>query len=197
MLEALVGHRAVAIGILVDQPGSFLVLSTLGIIVAAIFSGSKVTPQFIFNRVIFFPPFLALVCSLVWFIFNFYGTELLTPVFSKIAGTLVPLALFSVGFQLRFSFKVLRKRWIPLTLGLFFKLILLPMIFSFFYLKVLSGDALTNQVIILESAMASMITSAVVANEFNLDSEIANLMVGIGIPISLISVPLWNYFLFK
>jgi predicted permease len=45
--------------------------------------------------------------------------------------------------------------------------------------------------------MASMITSAVVATEFNLDTEMANLMVGIGIPLSLVTVPLWNYFLFN
>jgi predicted permease len=45
--------------------------------------------------------------------------------------------------------------------------------------------------------MATMITSAVVAAEFNLDTEIANLMVGIGIPISLITVPLWHYFIFR
>jgi hypothetical protein len=36
----------------------------------------------------------------------------------------------------------------------------------------------------------------VVATEFNLDTEIANLMVGIGIPLSLITVYLWNMFLF-
>ena len=51
------------------------------------------------------------------------------------------------------------------------------------------------KVTILEAAMATMITSAVVASDFNLDEELANLMVGISIPISLLSVPLWNYFL--
>ena len=62
-------------------------------------------------------------------------------------------------------------------------------------MKVLGGNDLTTQVIVLESAMATMITSAVVANEFNLDSEIANLMVGLSIPISLVTVPLWKHFL--
>lgn len=54
---------------------------------------------------------------------------------------------------------------------------------------------MVTQVIVLESATATMITAAVAANEFNLDSEISNLMVGLSIPLSLITVPLWKYFL--
>ncbi len=52
-----------------------------------------------------------------------------------------------------------------------------------------------THVTVIESAMATMITAAVVANEFNLDNELTNLMVGIGIPLSLATVPLWKYFL--
>ena len=196
LLEALIGHQAIAFGILVDQPGSFLVLSTLGIVVAALFSGANVTPQFIAKRVFTFPPFIALILSCFWYLAGLQGLEILTPVFDKIAGTLVPLALFSVGFQLRFDLTVLKKRWMPLSLGLFFKLFLMPLVFSFFYIKMLDGHDLATRVTVIESSMASMITSAVVASEFNLDSEIANLMVGIGIPLSLLTVPLWNYFLY-
>jgi len=53
------------------------------------------------------------------------------------------------------------------------------------------------RIAILESAMATMITSAVVAGEFNLDSELANLMVGLSIALSLITVPLLNKLLFN
>lgn len=197
ILEAIIGPQAIPIGILVDQPGSFLVVSTLGIFVAALFSGAKPSLSFIAKRVLTFPPFIALILSIVWTLSGYRGADILNPAFVKIASTLVPLALFSVGFQLRFDLKVLKKRWIPLALGLSFKLLLTPLIFSFLYIKILNGSDLMTQVIVLEAAMASMITSAVVATEFHLDSEIANLMVGIGIPLSLITVPLWNYFLFQ
>jgi predicted permease len=50
----------------------------------------------------------------------------------------------------------------------------------------------TARVTILESAMAPMIMAAVVADEFDLDRQLANLMVGVGIPLSLVTVPLWN-----
>ncbi|MBC7429953.1 MAG: AEC family transporter [Bacteriovorax sp.] len=199
LLEAIVGPQAIPIGILVDQPGSFLVLSTFGVIVAAMFSGAKITPKFVARRVFTFPPFLCLFATAVWYTgwgrINPHSLDIIMPAFEKVASTLVPLALFSVGFQLQFDLAIFKKRWVGLTIGLALKLILFPAFFAFFYIKVLGGHDLVTHVIILESAMATMITAAVVAGEFHLDSEIANLMVGVGIPLSLITVPLWNYIL--
>lgn len=199
LLESLIGKEAVPIGILVDQPGSFLTLSTIGIVVASMYSGAKVTPGFIARRVFTFPPFWALIISVLWFVlFGQSHPNSLDPVIpslEKIAGTLVPLALFSVGYQLTFELAVFKRRWVPLALGLSFKLLIFPAFFAFFYMKVLGGSDLVTHVIVIESAMATMMTAAVVANEFNLDSEITNLMVGVSIPLSLVTVPLWNYFL--
>ena len=83
----------------------------------------------------------------------------------------------------------------PLTLGLLAKLILMPILFMLLYQIVFRSHTFATRITILESAMAPMITAAVVAEEFKLDSEIANLMVGLGIPLSLLSVYLWNLFL--
>lgn len=196
LLEALVGPQAIPLGVLVDQPGSFLVLSTLGIIVASIFSGNRVTAKSIVKKVLSFPPIIALIVAVVWTFSGYQGADLLSPVFGKISATLVPMALFAVGFQLKLEPKVVFKRWAPLSLGLTYKLILAPLVFAGFYLYVWRSDALTTQVTILESGMAPMITSAVIATEFKLDSEMANLMVGIGIPLSLITVPLIDWLLF-
>ena len=151
------------------------------------------------RRVCTFPPFIVLAFSVIWFLLWGHthpeSLNFIIPAADKIAATLVPLALFSVGFQLRFDLKLFKQRWVPLTLGLAFKLIMIPLIFILLYIKVLNGHDLVTHVTVLESAMASMITSAVVAAEFNLDSEIANLMVGVSIILSLFSVPLWNLFL--
>lgn len=196
LLEALIGKVALPIGILADQPGSFLALSTVGIFIAAFYSGAKVTPAYIFRRVVTFAPFIALIVSVLWvMILGNTGLEFLTPPLEKIGSTLVPLALFSVGYQLHFDLAIFRKRALPLSLGLGLKLILFPLFFSFLYIGVLGGRDLITHVVVLESAMATMITAAVVANEFNLDNELSNLMVGVSIPLSLITVPLWNHFL--
>ncbi len=200
LLEALIGPHAIPYGVMVDQPGSFLVLSTLGIIVASAKSGSTVTWKIICKRVFSFPPFLAMILSIIWFltmgIRGLHQLDFLFLPLEKIGATLVPLALFSVGFQLKLESKTLIKRWIPLTTGLVFKLVFIPAFFALLFIKGIKGDPLMTQVVVLESAMATMIMSAVVVQEFDLDVELANLMVGISIPISLITVPLWNWFLF-
>lgn len=199
LLEALIGKEALSIGVLVDQPGSFLALSTVGIFIAAFYSGAKITAGFIARRVLLFPPFIALVVSILWYLlmgrYSPNNLDPILPALEKIASTLVPLALFSVGFQLQFDLAVFKRRSVPLASGLALKLVVFPLFFLFFYKTLLGGNDLVTHVIILESAMATMITAAVVANEFHLDSELANLMVGVGIPISLFTVPLWHYFL--
>lgn len=196
ILEALIGPQAIPIGILVDQPGSFLVLPTLGLMTAAFYSGQSLSLKIIAKKVFTFPPFIALIVSVVWAKTGLIGYAALSGAFEKISATLIPLALFSVGFNLKLDWKLIRKRLLPLSIGLCFKLILIPLFFSFFYLRFLHLEGLEAQVIVLESAMATMITSAIVATEYHLDSELANLMVGISIPLSFITVPLWNYFLF-
>ncbi len=197
LLEALIGPEAIPIGILVDQPGSFLVLPTFGLIAAAFYSGQNVSSSTIVKRVFSFPPFIALIVSILWAKTGLIGYSFFSGAFEKISATLIPLALFSVGFNLKLDWKLIRKRLLPLSIGLIFKLIFIPIFFSFFYLKLLKLDGLEAQVIILESAMATMITSAIVAAEYHLDTELANLMVGISIPLSFITVPLWNYLLFN
>lgn len=197
LLEALIGRHALPIGILVDQPGSFLVLPTMGLITAAYYSGQRLSLSIVTKKVFSFPPFLALLTSVIWAKTGLYGYDFFTGAFDKISATLIPLALFSVGFSLKLDWKLIHKRILPLSIGLVFKLILIPMFFSFFYLKLLGLRGLEAQVIVLESAMATMITSAIVATDYHLDSELASLMVGISIPLSFVTVPLWNYLLFS
>jgi len=196
LLEALIGPEAIPIGILVDQPGSFLVLPTVGLVTAAFYSGQNISFTTVFKKVFSFPPFIALIISVIWAKTGLVGYSYFSGAFEKIAATLIPLALFSVGFNLKLDWKLIRKRIVPLSIGLFFKLILVPIFFSFFYLRFLKLEGLEAQVIVLESAMATMITSAIVATEYHLDAELANLMVGISIPLSFVTVPLWNYLLF-
>ncbi len=195
LLEALIGPEALSIGILADQPGSFLILSTLGIWIAARYGGETVSPLQIINRLITFPPFLAILGSLLWWALKTPGWSLLEPALNQLAATLVPIALFVVGFQTRFNIQLIAKRKRSLFIGLTLKLFFFPLVCWFLFLKVLGHNDLFTHVAILEAAMATQITSAIVAHDFELDSELANLMVSLSIPLSLASVTLWHFFL--
>ena len=193
LLEALLGPEAIRVGILVDQPGSFLVLSTLGILAAASFAGERPSARAILRRVCGFPPFLALLASMAWSTLGAPGLIEAEPIFARLAQTLVPLALFAVGFQIRLDSSVFRTYWRKLATGLVFKLVVFPAFFFGLYVVLLKDQSSTARVTVLESAMAPMITAGVVAVDAGLDAELAQLMVSMGILCSLASVPLWHH----
>jgi predicted permease len=57
----------------------------------------------------------------------------------------------------------------------------------------LGAGGLHIQVTIFEAAMAPMIGASIVALEHKLDPPLVTLMVGIGIPLSFLTLPLWWY----
>jgi predicted permease len=198
LLEALLGKDAVPIGVLVDQPGTFLVLATLGVWTASLFGRAPpggVTAKGVLYNVVTFPPFIALILAFIWILMGLPGRAQVVDGLDRLAQTLVPIALVAVGFQLHVSFDVLRRRARELSLGLGFKLVAAPLFFYGLYYGVVGARGFLTQVTLLEAAMAPMITASVVATEFECDSELANLMVGVGIPLSLITVPFWHLFL--
>jgi predicted permease len=51
------------------------------------------------------------------------------------------------------------------------------------------------KICVLEAAMVSMVTAAIVASAYGLKPRFSSLMLSIGIPISLITVLIWNFLL--
>jgi predicted permease len=194
LLEALLGTRSLGIGLMVDQPGSFLCVSTVGVLCASFHAPRAERPSAagILRGVATFPPFVALGLAIGSALASFDIPELASEILGRLGATLVPVALVAVGLQLRVSRVTLSHMWRPLVGGLLFKLVAMPLAFFGLYVVLLGEVDFTARVTILESAMAPMIMAAVVADEFDLDRQLANLMVGVGIPLSLVTVPLWN-----
>lgn len=191
MVEALYGTSGLRTAMLVDQLGSFLILSTWGIAVAAAYSGRVTTLRGSLKRVFSFPPVYALFLALMvsWYPFPSFLFELLT----KLGALVTPLALVSTGFQLKFGSRFLRQKLRPLLVGLSYKLVLGPIFLVFLFVGILGARGESIQVTLIETAMAPMITAGVVAAEYELDAELVSLMLGIGIPLSFVSVPLLSY----
>lgn len=99
----------------------------------------------------------------------------------------------SVGYQLRFA--DLRGRIPALTLGFFFKLMLGPLLIAIVLVKLIGSAGPVTQVTIFEAAMGPQIGAAIVAMEHKLDPPLVILMVGLGIPLSFLTLPLWWYVL--
>jgi predicted permease len=191
ILEALMGPEAIKTGIIISQAGSFLALSTAGLILASTYSKHDAPVSAIPKRLFQFPPFLAMLFSVAMYLFGIDLPEVVDMVLLKLAVTLMPVALVALGTQIRFDAKSIRERKTPLAIGLGFKLLLAPVIFGLLYVGILRVHGFEAEITVLESAMAPMITGAIVAGQFELDEELAYLLVGIGIPISLLTVPGW------
>lgn len=194
MIEAYYGKEYLSLGLIADQGGTFLVLSTLGIFVANHYSQIKHSNErksilSVLKKVLFFPPFFVLVITL--FLRNFSYPTWLKDILKILGGTLTPLALFSVGFQLKFQERKGLEKF--LFIGLMNKLIFAPALIAFLY----SFFKLSNEVYfisIFEASMAPMITGGIVAISYNLKPSLVILMLAIGIPLSFVTAPLFWYF---
>jgi len=191
IIEALFGKKGLETAILVDQPGTFVVVSTLGVFVAAFYSKGNADSFGIFKKILFFPPFLTFVAACLLNIFG-YDLELnVQSLLLKIGSLVTPLALLSVGLQLTFDRK--SQHWKFLRLGLFFRLIVTPFTILVLYVFVFNQHSEAIKITIMEMAMAPMITGAILASTYGLKPKLSSMMIGFGIPISFVTLAIWYF----
>jgi predicted permease len=186
LIQAYYGEHAISIAVISDQI-TFVLMSTVGAMMAMSTSNNK-SPDIksVVLKLIQFPPFVAFITALI--LPRFIDISSLNPFFEKIAVTLVPLALFTVGLQLNFT--GWRSEIKLLSIGLGYKLILAPlMIIGLSIILQLKG--IIPQIGVFEASVAPMITAAVIADQYQLNPKLANLMVGTGILLSFVTTGLW------
>ncbi|PKL74558.1 MAG: transporter, partial [Candidatus Melainabacteria bacterium HGW-Melainabacteria-1] len=192
LIHMLYGESGLQIAVLVDQPGTFLILGTLGLLVAASAgqAAEPLSPGMLARRVLGFPPFVAFLLAIGCQLLSWQPGGILAQVLSVLGASLAPLALLAVGLQLRLEPdpELLR----PLLLGLSYKLLLAPLLIWSLYAGGLGLSGELLEVCVLEAAMGPMITAAIVAGNYQLAPRLATLMLAVGVPMSLLTVPLWH-----
>lgn len=191
MIEALRGQEALKLAVVADQLGSFLAFSIGGTIVTAIYTGTHTHPAATLRNVLLFPPFVCLVAGAIA---GFFGgwPEPVDLVLQRLGATLVPVALFSVGLRLRFEFH--RELASAIAGSLLWKLVMAPLV-VFLVGVALAVEQEIRDVAVLEGAAGPMISAAILAEQRNLEPQLARTVLGIGILLSLVTVPLANYLL--
>jgi predicted permease len=186
LIIAYFSDKEIPIAIICDQV-TFTLLSTIGIIVAIRSSqNQKLSPKLVLKKVLTFPPLIGCVLALT--VPRFIDVSSLDQLFDKLAGTVGPLALFSIGLQLKFGgwFSELKH----ISFALLYKLILAPLVVLFIAI-VLGLSGTITKITIFEMAMPTLLTAGVVADQYNLNPKLSNLVVGIGILLSFITTGLW------
>ncbi|MCB9032838.1 MAG: AEC family transporter [Chitinophagales bacterium] len=187
ILEHFYGKESIQYAIFVDQPGSFLIMSTLGILVAVYASSGNFSFKVIADRLFKFPPFICFIISLI--IPKTWITGTLFDVLHYIGMLMVPLAMLSLGMQ--FHLKLKSVEWKPFVVAISYKLLIAPLIIYVLLFIVLKKQGLMYDVTVLECAMPPMITSSIIASEYGLNEELAGNLPTLGILLCIPTLAFW------
>jgi malate permease and related proteins len=189
MVRALLGEHALPYAVVYDQFGTFILLSTFGLYVLARYGGdAPPTAREIGLRILKFPPVWALLFGLT--LMPEQPPAWIGSALQKLADAMLPLVMLAVGLTLQL--KLPRDELKPLAFGLLLRLLVMPALAIPLSLAFgMQGEML--QANVLESAMPSMITAAALAISHQLAPRLAAALVGYGILLSLVTLPMWAW----
>ena len=187
MTRAFFGEQATPYALLYDQLGSFLALATYGSLVLALYGTGSGRPsvQTVLKKVASFPPFIALVAAFL--LRSVTYPPIITEILDTLAATLIPLVMIAVGYQL--ELKMDKAVLTPLSLGLVIKLVVAPLT-ALLFIRLMGWDGELVRVSILEAGMPPMVSAGALAILDDLNAPLAAALVGIGIVVSFITLPL-------
>jgi hypothetical protein len=188
-ISAFWGEENLGYAIIYDQLGSFIAVATFGTIVVSLYGTSqKISLRMVLVKIFGFPPFIALLIGLV--LIKTPLPSMMVHMLEGLSGTLVPLAIFSVGLQLKFRQPLSNIK--PICITIFLRMILSPLI-AFFLLMIMGIRGPVLHVAVFQAAMPTMVMSGILAAAGNLKADVANAAIGYGIILSFITLPILYY----
>jgi len=190
MIDAFFGSDMVSYGIIYDQFGSFLALSTYGSLILALYSKQQQSMVGIVRKVFTFPPFLALLIAVC------FAKPLQHPdvaeSFSMIGSSLVPVVMFAIGLQLKI--KLAPGQAQAFFFGLGVRLLVIPFV-VLFICQFMGIDSDASRIAIFEAGMPPMVTAGAMAMSAGLAPRLAAALVGWGVLVSFATLSLLALFL--
>ncbi|MFD2968883.1 AEC family transporter [Sphingobacterium bambusae] len=178
LVASYFGDKQISWAIISDQM-TFFLLSAVGTVIAlkgTAGNGKNISLADLCRRVLSFPPLWGCMAALL--LPRFIDLDPLQPFFAQLAGTVSPLALFSIGMQLSFSFY--RSEIFAVGLSLTYKLLLGPA----FLLLLCYGFGMKGQiaqVAIFEMAMPNLVATSLLLQQFNLNAKLGHTVIGLSI----------------
>ncbi|MBC8208152.1 MAG: AEC family transporter [Desulfobulbaceae bacterium] len=192
MITAFFGEDMLPYGIIYDQFGSFMALSTYGTLILAIYGDNNTQPNWrhVIRKIVTFPPFIALTSALL--LGQYLHNQILTDALDKLGSSLVPVVMFAIGLQLKI--RMAPGHSLPFTYGLIAKLILAPLI-GFGLCRAAGIDTPAATIAIFEAGMPPMVTAGALAISAGMAPGLAAALTGWGILVAFITLPILAYFL--
>ena len=191
LIEAVAGKEALGAAAVVDQLGTFLAMFLLAIPWATALGGGEVSLGKTFQKLLRAPAIIALVLAML--LRPVAMPESVNVVVGRLADMLSPLALASVGWQLDVS--AIRGNGRRIAAGLGWKLVAGPALVWGLLLVLRGTLGFQERVVVAQAAMAPMVTAGVIAADHKLAPGLASALIAVGVPLSLLTVPLWWWLL--
>ena len=192
MVAAFYGESEIHHALVFDQI-TFITFSTLGIISVLKASSGKseaLNIPFFIKKILRFPPLIGCLVALIFSRFTDFSS--INPLLDKLAATLSPMALFSIGLQLKFS--AIKQELKLISAGLIYKLLLAPcLILLLAFLLHSTGNP--AKISVFQAAMSSHITVSLLAGQHGLNPRYCSLVVGMGIVTGFFTATGWYFLL--
>lgn len=186
LIMAYFSEKELGIAIICDQM-TFFLFSTVGLMTAVNSSDNHTFSwRIIVRKLLRFPPFLGCIAALILPLC--IDISQAAPLFDKLAATVAPLALFSIGLQLKL--KGWQSQIKHISAALFYKLFVAPLL----VLGVVLAFGLHGriaQISVFEAAMPTLLSSSIMAADYELNPDLVNLIIGISILASLLTTGGW------
>ncbi len=171
------GEEGLSYAVLYDNIGSFLAVSSLGLLV--------LKGRVDIRSVVLFPPFLGIMAGFL--LRGFEIPHFIDQFFNFVSASLLPVVLFAIGLGLRLSFEL--KDLKLLVLVFLTKMVFSPAL-AFFIFSLFPLNPIAQKVGVLQSAMPTMIMASLLVIQHNLNTNLAVASAGLGIVLSFLTVPL-------
>lgn len=182
------GNEHLSYAVVLDQ-ANFLLLATVAqYLLSRTEEGFSILKSV--RSVIFFPPFVSLVigfCLPAGII-----TGMIEQMLKFLQSTISPVAMMIVGFQIARFVRYEFSR--PLVLGILYKLLVAPILVASL-LYIFGVSEYVFKITVVESAMAPMITIAIIVSARGIAPHLTAQFLCWGILISFLTVPTWFWIL--
>jgi predicted permease len=187
-VEALLGAGAVASAVAYDQLGNFVGVTVVGTVICSRWGDGDASAAGILRKLLTFPAFDALLVTIA--LRHWPLPDGATDVLADLGRLVGPVAMFAIG--LRFRRPRSQGAWHLASIDLALKMALMP-------LAVLAAGAAFGdlsetawQASVLQAGMPPMVLAGIMATEAGLDDELSSFVIGAGLVLSALTLPLLN-----
>lgn len=176
-------RKAILAAVILDQFAMSMMVMSIGVVVAIVFSGAKFSIKSVFEF-LKCPLFPATIIALIFK--DAHVPLLIMKTLGYLGAGTVPLAMISIGLSL--STGSVKNYPLPLLVAVGLKMVLMPVI-VYFTLPLIGITGIVAKVVVVECAMPSAVFTGVVTGEYGGNSAFAAAAVFITTLLSVLVVP--------